>query len=61
MQEFYNNHIQDCLLSTTIPTRFELETCGWSLIQAEKKIFTNHTYFLKIKQFFVEIQSFICK
>ena len=61
MQEFHNNYIQDYLLSTTISTRFELETRGWSQIQAEEKIFPNYSYFLKIDQFFVEIQCFICK
>ena len=48
MQEFQNNCIQDCLLSTIISTHFELETRGWSQIQAEEKIFSDLTYYTTI-------------
>ena len=44
MQEFHNNHIQDCLVSTTISTPFELETCGWSQIKDKEKIFPDLIY-----------------
>ena len=36
----------DRLYSTTISRRFELETCGWSQIHGEKKVFPDLTYFL---------------
>ena len=55
MQEFHNNYIQDYLLSTTISTRFELETRGWYQIQAEEKIFSDLTYYTTINILEVKI------
>ena len=40
---------------TTFFTPFELETRGWSQIQAEEKIFPDLMYFLKIDPLEVEI------
>ena len=55
MQEFHNNHIQDCLLSTIISTSFDLETRGWSQIQAEENIFSDLTYYTTINILEVKI------
>ena len=46
---------QHCTLMNIISTPLELETRGWSQIQAEEKIFSDLIYFLKIDWFFVEI------
>ena len=49
VQDCHNNHFQNCHLSTTISTLFQLETRGWSQIQAEKEIFPDLAwFFLKI-------------
>ena len=55
MPESHDNHFQNCLLSTTISTPFELETHGWSQIQAEEKVLPDLTYFFTIDLFEVEI------
>ena len=47
MQKYHNSNFQDCLLSTTISKRFQLETCGWSHIKGVKKIFPYPPIFLQ--------------